>query len=291
MQPHDWNDLKYALALFRTGKLREASRLLGVSETTVSRRIKALELSLGTSLFLRSPQGRYEPTDSALAILPRAEAIERENLALSESIGQKPHQIVGQVRVSSVPLIVNRFLVPKLRPFLQTHPLLTVELVPTSENLDLSKREADLAVRLRRPSSGGLRTKAQKLGALTFGVYAASSYPAEHADTQCWITYDDVHAELPQARWLEDFVRGLERKRSNLRVADAETALEAVANGLGTSLLPDAVAAHDPRLKRLSGDKLTNLPTREVWLLSHIDQSSRRSVVAVKEWLANLPWV
>ena len=77
MQGHDWNDLKYLLALHREGKLTQAGRTLGVSETTVARRIKTLEQSLGTILFLRSANGRYEPTDTALHILTHAETVNR----------------------------------------------------------------------------------------------------------------------------------------------------------------------------------------------------------------------
>ena len=84
MQSHDWNDLKYLLALYRTGKLKAAGRTVGASETTVARRIKTFEQELGASLFLRSATGWYEPTDAALKILRHAETVEMENLAIRE---------------------------------------------------------------------------------------------------------------------------------------------------------------------------------------------------------------
>lgn len=290
MQSHNWNDLKFLLALYRSGKLREAGRTLGTSETTVTRRIRALELDLGAPLFLYSANGRYEPTDAALQILPHAEAIELENLAIREKSGESAHHVKGSVRLSAVPIIVNRVLVPNLASLTCRHPNLTIELVPASDNLDLSKREADLAVRFARPTGGGLRTKAHKLGVMTFDAYAASSVPPDRFETLSWITYDDTHSELPQARWLDAAVLRSPEPRPCLKVADADTALEAVAGGLGKSLLPRVIAEADPRLRPLSPDSDADLPIREVWLLAHADQTARSSVIAAKEWLAGLLW-
>lgn len=289
MQSHDWNDLKYLLALHRTGRLTEAGRALGVSETTVARRVKALERSLEATLFLRSANGRYEPTDAALQILPQAEVIEARNAAIREVSGESADRVTGRVRISSVPIIVNRFLVPRLSALARLHPGLIVELVPTSNNLDLSKREADLAVRFARPSGGGLRTKAQKLGEISFAAYAASVISPDQCRILKWTTYDEAHSDLPQARWLENIERSAEL-RANLRVADAETAMQAVAEGVGKSLLPRAIASSDPRFRAIELEGDTGYPTREVWLLSHVDQTSRLSITVAKDWLTSLDW-
>lgn len=290
MQSHDWNDLKYLLALYRSGKLKEAGRRVGTSETTVARRIKAFEQEIGTALFLRSATGRYEPTDAALKILRHAEAVETANIAMRESLGKIADQVTGSVRVSSVPIIVNRILLPNLAPLIQRYPRLTLELVPAADNLDLSKREADLALRFARPASGGLRTKAQKLGALTFGAYRAQSIAPDQTDSQGWITYDDSCSALPQAQWLEATTADPNERRACLRVVDADTALEAVASGLGKSLLPKVIAEADPRLRALPLNGDTALPVRDVWLVSHVDQTARASVIAAKDWLSALPW-
>lgn len=289
MQNHDWNDLKFFLALYRAGKLKEAARTLGVSETTVTRRIRELEQSLETKLFLRSANGRYEPTDEALQILTFADTIEAGNTAIRAISGKSSDHVAGCVRISSVPIIVNRFLVPNLAALKGIHPLLTIELVPTSSNLDLSKREADLAVRFARPLTGGLRTKAQKLGEMSFAAYAARSISPDQRETLGWITYDDAHSDLPQARWLSTIARSPEL-RATVRVADSETALEAVAQGLGKTLLPCAIADQDSRLQALKPEKGASYPDREVWLLTHVDQTSRLSIAAAKDWLSGLGW-
>ncbi|WP_299691708.1 LysR family transcriptional regulator [uncultured Tateyamaria sp.] len=289
MQNHDWNDLKYLLALYRTGTLRAAARSVGVSDTTVSRRITVLERAVGASLFLRSATGRFEPTDAARGAIAHAEAIEVQNTLIRETLGRAAHAVTGTVRISAVPIVVNRMLVPALGLLAARHPDLCVELVPTSDNLDLSRREADLAVRFARPASGGLRTKAQKLGALSFDIFVPNAATGDQAAQLRWITYDDAHADLPQARWLDAAARGGGRA-AGLRVADAETAMEAVAHGLGKTLLPTRIARSDPRLRCAPGAAGAALPVRDIWLLSHVDQTARASVMAAKEWLVDLDW-
>ena len=289
MQSHDWNDLKYLLALHREGKLTEAGRTVGVSDTTVARRIKMLEEALATTLFLRSANGRYEPTDAALQILSHAESIEASHAAICAISGESTNRVTGSVRLSAVPVIVNRFLVPQLPSLTRLHPDLNIELVPSADNLNLSKREADLSVRFARPSDGGLRTKAQKLGEISFVACAASFISPEQCATLGWITYDEAHSRLPQAIWLERTARS-EDLRAGLRITDVETAMQAVAAGIGKTLLPRAVVLSDPRFRVIEPEDCAKFPSREVWMLSHVDQTSRASITAAKEWLISLNW-
>ncbi|WP_299812668.1 LysR family transcriptional regulator [uncultured Roseibium sp.] len=290
MQSHDWNDLKYLLALHRSGKLREAGLATGVSETTIARRLRRIEDALGVILFVRSAAGLYEPTDAGIELIAHAETVEREHIAIQEKLGGISGTVSGVVRISSVPIIVNRVLVHALASLTDRHPQLAVELVPSAGNLDLSRREADLAVRFARPAQGGLRIRAQKLAELAFGVYGPPPAEAEHPETLPWIGYDEAHSGLPQARWIEAELNRQGAPRASLRVTDAETALEAAAAGLGRTILPRLVADRDKRLSRLPAGDGTSLPVRDVWLLSHVDQSARVSVAVVKDWLAGIAW-
>ncbi len=289
MQDYNWNDLKYLLALGRTGTLSEASRQIGVNETTVSRRIKDLAARMGVDLFVRGTSGRFEPTESALKILEIAERVEQENLRIQEVIGLAGSDLFGVVRITSVPMIINRLLVPYLGSFRETNPGITLELVVDSRNLDLSKREADLALRFARPTAGGLQIKAQKLCSLEFAPYGPAAKPAAKASDLPWIGYEDQQASLPQARWLTAAIQRSGMQSEPLRVSDIESALEAVAAGLGKSLLPRAIARQDPRLQELTEVTAEALPQRDIWLLSHADQG-RRSVAITKEWLSTIPW-
>lgn len=284
MQDHDWNDLKYLLALHRAGRMSGAGRLVAVNETTIARRIRTLERVLGAPLFVRGADGRYEVTEFGQRIVTQAETIEMHHLEISESAGLAHSALIGTVRVSAVPALVNRVLVPGFTPFARQHPELTVELVPEARNADLTKREADLALRFARPASGGLRVKARKLAALKFATYGPKA-ECERADLP-WIVYDDAHASLPQARWLGS-VAG--NNISTLRVCDLDTAQEAVGAGLGRTALPVICAEGDVRLKRCETGGIAP-PERPLWLLSHADQPPRASIEAVKEWIIGLDW-
>lgn len=283
MQGYSWDDFRYLLAVYRAGTLTAAARILGVNETTVARRLKALERGLSVSLFLRDASGRYQATDVARLLVDHAESIEHQSLVIEEAVGLASKKLAGTVRISSVPIVVNRILVPHLRGLCDRYPFLTLELLPESRNVDLTRREADLAVRLARPEAGGQTIHARKIGMLEYSVFA----PAREATPVHWIGYDDDHSHLPQARWLRSMK---EAELGILRVADAETALEAVASGLGVAFLPRMVGINDPRLREIGEHPRSSGHARPVWLLSHVDQKVRASVSVVKDWLAALPW-
>jgi len=291
MQDHNWNDLKVLLALLRSGSLSGAARSLGVSETTVPRRLQNLERCLGADLFIRSGRGIYDPTDLAMEIARHAEMIELEHAQIREKSSKRQSVLQGTVRVSSVPIIINRFLVPRLSDLRLRHPGLGIELIPEARNVDLLKREADLAIRFARPEHGGLSIKTQKLGELNFSTFGPAGVEIGGEAMLGWIGYDSAHANLPQARWIDVAIRKKGQAQSHLWVADAETALEAVASGQGKTILPDCIGTADPRLRRLRGDA-DSAPDlrREIWLLSHSDQSGRASVAAAQNWLTALHW-
>jgi len=290
MQDYDWDDLKFFLAVCRAGRFSEAGRKLGADETTVSRRLRRLEARLGSRLFLRNSAGGHELTPAGEKVLVHAEAVERETAAIGDLTGQTGFGLAGTVRISSVPMMINKVLVPNLPALTAAYPGLEIELVPDARNADLSKREADLAVRLARPSSGGLQIKAQKIGLLEFAVYGPAVAGEDGGKGLRWIGYDDAHAGLPQARWISAVAAEARTARHTLRVADVETALEAAAHGQGKTLLPVLVGAADPRVIRLDGPQTPPLPTREVWLLSHKDQDRRAPILAAKDWLSGLSW-
>ncbi|MFA3918118.1 LysR family transcriptional regulator [Ruegeria hyattellae] len=284
MQDYNWNDLKFILALYRSGRMADAARLVAVNETTIARRIRALERQLGAPIFARIADGRYQATTFGQQIVTQAEMIETQHLRISETAGLTLCSLSGTVRVSAVPVLVNRILVQGFAPFARQHPDLRVEIVPEARNADLTKREADLALRFARPSAGGLQVKTRKLAALQFAVYGPSG-PHERADLP-WIIYDEANASLPQARWLLAKAYG---DISPLRVTDLVTAQEAVAAGLGRSVLPMICAEGDTRLKRCDTGGAPP-PDRPLWLLFHADQDQRASVKAVKDWITGINW-
>ena len=291
MQDYDWNDLRYVLAVHRAGSLAGAARLLAVNETTVARRIRALESRLRTTLFSNSGLGRYAATDIGLAVLEKASRIEQESIAIDEAVGRFRHRVAGTVRLTSVPAIIHQIIVPRLATFHLAYPDIALELVPSTSNLSLSRREADIALRLARPETGGSGAKTRKLGSLEFSAYVSASPPSD-IDRLDWIGYDEENSHLPQARWITQAVAAKHARCAPLRVGDIETAREAVAAGLGRTLLPRMIADTDGRLLRLPDDGLLPaMPSRELWMLWHaLMEGSRRSVSAVKAWLSEITW-
>lgn len=288
MQSLNWNDLKYLLALYRAESVAAAARTLGVSDTTVARRLAALEETLGASLFIRVDAGRHVLTTVGEAVLAQAEVMERQGRAIEDAVGRQGAGLTASVRISAVPIVINRMLIPALPALHVGHPGITIELLPDSRNLDLTKREADLALRFSRPMSGGLSVRAVKLAEIGFGIFGpARSVPSGALP---WITYDDTFKSLPQAQWLAGVARKAEATVAQLRVTDVDTALEVVASGLGQSLLPVNVGTADPRIRRVEEVGLPPLPKRDIWLLSHADEAAREANVAVKAWLREVAW-
>ncbi len=132
--------------------------------------------------------------------------------------------------MSAVPVLANRLIVPNLRGLLLAHPGLRVEVSAEGANVRFRHREADLAIRLARPNAD--RALCRRVGALSYSVYAPAGAGAAGA-TLPWVTYDDAHADLPQARWLAARSDGGAGIAGGLRVADAETMLAAVRAGPG----------------------------------------------------------
>jgi DNA-binding transcriptional LysR family regulator len=142
----DWNDLRYFLAVARSGSTLAASRKLRVSQATVSRRITALEEALGTALFLRSPSG-YALSARGQTMVPMAEAVEQEIAALQNWFAAEGRRLSGDVRVTTVESAANVWLMPALAAFRAQHPQVVAEIIVDDHTLDIAKGEADIAIR------------------------------------------------------------------------------------------------------------------------------------------------
>lgn len=281
MQDMNWDDLRFVLAVARTGSLAGAGRRLGVNESTVARRIAKAETRLRARLFERTPGG-LEPAEAGAAIIRAAERVELEVQAAEKAATGMDDLAAGPVRVTSVPVIVNHVLAPALPELLDRHPLLRVELNADARALSLTRREADIALRLARPH-GESRAIARRVGRLDYAVYGSSS---EGAEASPWITYDDSMADLPQARWIAARLSAGGGAAAPVAVGDAETILHCVKAGLGKSLLPVAIGEGQAGLVRL--EEGPAFPSREIWLLIHPDLRDLVRIRVVVDWLARV---
>lgn len=277
MQELNWNDLRFVLAVARCETLAGAARRLDVNESTVGRRLAQAEDRLAARLFERTA-GRLLPTEVGQTVLASAEQIEQEIQALETKIAGNDHRAAGLVRVTSVPLLVNRALMPALPALLADNPQLRVELIAEPRDLSLSKREADIALRLARPSKES-RAIARKVGRLDYAVYGPAG---QDPNPLPWITYDDSMADLPQRRWM-DAQGDASQAPPPVTVNDAEAIVTGIKAGFGKSLLPVAIADQAPGLARANDDPPPL--TRELWLMVHPELRQLTRVRVVMDWI------
>ena len=279
----DWNDLQYVLAVARDGAYATAGRRLGADPTTVARRVRAIESILRTQLFERAAGGLMHPTEAGAAVIARAEIVEAQIGGLSEVVEGLGCAVNGSVRVTSVPVLVNRVLVPALPALLARYPDLRIELIADARDLNLSRRDADIAVRLARPGDAvGNRVFARRIGILRYAAYASRSR-ADGARDLPWVSYEDAMGQLPQAQWIAE-AAAQDGGLAAVAVNDAESLLQCVQAGLGRSMLPCIVADHTAGIERIDHAGATRLE-REIWTLTHPDVRHLARVSAVLDWI------
>lgn len=196
MRMRNWNDLRYVLAISRGETLAAAARLLGVDDTTVARRLTAMQQATGTRLYQRLADGTLQLTTAGKRTAQHAQKIEREIGALDDALKGTDDAVSGIVRITSVPIIVNHILVPAADSLLQRHPKLRLELVADPRDLSLTRRETDLALRLARPKTGGTKVTARCVGTIRYDVYASVSCSLREAKALPWLTYDESMAHI-----------------------------------------------------------------------------------------------
>jgi DNA-binding transcriptional LysR family regulator len=273
----DWSDLRYVLVLSRTGRLARAAQQLRVNETTVARRVARIERILGSQLFARV-NGVLLVTDIGQIVVQRAEKMEADVGEIRNVATGADTKAAGAVRLTAIPMLLNRIFVPALPGLVEEHPQLQLHLVADPRNLDLIGREADIALRLRRPDKGD-RVVARRLGQFAYAVYG----PARpHRSPLPWITHEVTWSGLPHVRWMAEAIKREPQAGTPLIVNDSELAIHAVGAGLGRSLLPCCIGDRESNLSRLSDQEPV---ARELWLLVHPDLKHLARTRAVIAWI------
>lgn len=276
----DWTSLRHFLELARTGSLSRAARALGVDRNTVARRVSALEAELGLPLFERGPQGwTRTPAGDELASL--ASRVEEDVLAVARRADAHDPAPAGSVRLTTATHLSAHLLVPALPALRAGHPGILLEIAADQRRFDLTKREADLALRMGRPRDAGLVTR--KLSDVAYRLYASRAYlagrrPAVDLGHDAFVTFDDSLASSPQERWLAK----LAQVRVVFRCNSTASLVAAARAGVGVAVLPCFVADGDRDLVALEGPEPVN---HELWLLVHQDLRRTPRVRAVIEWL------
>lgn len=291
----DWDLVRVFLAVARTGQLAEASQRLGLDSSTVSRRLDRLEVELGVGLLERTTAGTFL-TSLGESLLVGAEEMERGFAELGAALDAQEAEAEGVVRLTAPPGLLEHFVAPALHQFVAAHPKVRLELDASVAYADLTRREADLALRVRRPERGDLISRrlvtvrsvplgsvelVQKLGALR-----------DTADAP-WIFWGHDLDQIPEARWLKEHVK----VPPILRTSSFASQLAAAETGLGLCLVPEPYGPARGLVPARPGKALRGafeaLPAADLWLVGHVALRRVPRVAVLWEFLVEAlsqPW-
>ena len=282
----DWHLFRAFLAVVREGSLSSAARTLGTTQPTMGRQVAALEASLGVKLFTRSLDG-LSPTEAGLRLIPSVEAMAAAAEAAQRSASGEVDEERGTVRITASQVIGGEVLPSILTDFHALHPLISVELALSNRNEDLLRGEADIAVRMIRPTQGALVAK--RIGRIDVGLYGHRRYLKTHAMPQrlqdlrqhMLIGYDRDQAAAQMIEKMgAPFIRDMFTFRSDSELAQF-AALRA-GFGIGASQL--GIARRDKNLVPVLHAEL--IFSMEVWVAMHRDLRSNRRIRLMFDHLA-----
>ena len=285
MERFDWDDLRFFLAVARSGRLTAAARRLGADHATVSRRITSLEESLKAKLFERRPQG-YALTGHGEQLLAKAESMETEALAIQSEIGGADMALSGTVRIGAPDGFGASFLAPRLSSLAKAYPGLELQLIAMPRLLSLSKREADVAITLAPPKEG--KVVARKLCDYRLGLYASRDYldsmPPITAPEDLFahriVGYIDDLIFTPELDYLDEVAKGL---RAQIQSSSVLAQMNAVAAGAGIGVIHHFMVPYEPRLVPVLPESVSI--TRSFWLLVHADLKEVARVRAIVDFI------
>jgi DNA-binding transcriptional LysR family regulator len=282
-----WDDVRLFLALYRRRTLAAAAKDSGLDPSTLSRRLAALEHSLGARLFERTRDGLV-PVQAAELLLAAAEEMEQSHGRFARDAANFERTAEGTVRLSVPPGLAEAFVGPALVRLHRRHPGIQIELDASMRFVDLTRSEADLAIRTRRPQTGDLVSV--KLGQRRWlpmqSARTRARRPLRAWGDVPWVGWGDDMASFPPAAWV---ARHVPRPAVVLRTSHVTTQAAAVESGLGVALLPPAyaqVARIAPvRLAPALAAQAAELPVNETWLVGHQALRAVPRVAAVWSFL------
>lgn len=284
----DWNDLRQFLAVARTGSTLAASRETGVNQTTTARRIAALEEQLGINLFERRSTG-YGLTAAGVALVPTAEEVERSVEEVQVRAEAMRRHNAGIFRITTSPTLGEGVLMPILAEYARQRPDLKYELIIADRRLDLTKGEADIALRVgSRPSDPLLY--GSKLMEIGWGTYCGLDYAQRHGvptipsdlAQHTLIMHQGSFGERCAFRWMRSYAPNAPQicQTNNLYslVAAART-------GLGVTALPCYLGDTDTALTRCISP-IVELAS-QLWLITRLELKTQPDVRAMMRFIAD----
>lgn len=287
----DWDDLRVFAAIASEGSLSAAARRLKLSQPTMGRRLQALEAGLGAKLLERvggGPVGNYVLTPKGAELLPMVERMVAAGEAIERARPDFAEDATGTVRVASGPMTI-RFIARRLPELLDELPGIEIELASSYSLINLSRREADIALRNRRPEEGRLAMRA--IPQPSYAVFGGKSYvarqPAARTEAryeQCrWIGFDDTRGHSESFQWLCARIGRVPQ----IRCSNASTILDTLITGAGLAVLPCFLGAEEPALVQLT-PPIDELDREGLWLVVHEDMRDRPRVRLAADRIAAL---
>ncbi|MBL8577553.1 MAG: LysR family transcriptional regulator [Mesorhizobium sp.] len=280
----NWDDVRIFLAVARAGQILGAARRLELNHATVSRRIAALEDSLGAKLFRRLTTGS-ELTLAGERFLEMAERIEADMISARTELAGGDEAISGTVRIGAPDGFGVAFLASRLGALTAQHPDLRIQLVPVPRSFSLSRREADIAITTERPTEG--RLVAQKLVDYSLGLYAARSYAEAHSlpETAAGLKAHRLVGYVPDLVFSPslDYAREFSADwDAAFSISSALGQVEAVRSGAGIGILHAFIARADPHLVPVKAIKPIR---RAYWLVYHESVRSLSRIQAAASFI------
>jgi DNA-binding transcriptional LysR family regulator len=281
-----WDDLRIFLEVGRHKTLSAAARQLGVDDSTVSRRMAQLETSVGETIFVRGRNG-YQLTAKGNELLGCVQDMESSALAIMESRGSRDRRNPrGRVRLATMEGIATLYLAAEFVRMRERHPELEIELVTSSQAVNVSRREADLFLSFFRAEGRGLR--GEPIGQFDLHLYGTAAYLQRHGTprtiedlgSHVFASYVDDLVHLDTVRWLREIVSD---PRVVFHSSSMLAQMSAAAAGVGLVMLPAFAQPERVGLQRVLGEQ-THV-SRVLWLTVHHDLEHTPRVRAVVDYL------
>ncbi|AOB29756.1 LysR family transcriptional regulator [Bordetella sp. H567] len=277
----DWEDLHVFAVFMRQRSLSAAARELQVEHATIARRIASLERDLKLKLVDRRTRS-YLPTSDGETIARLGAGMEEAAHAITRVAEAGQQGVLGDVSLSAPPMLTLNLIAPRLGELRKKHPGLRLHIITETRTASLTQGEADLAIRLSRPTGSALVVR--KLGSIPFWLYASPAY-LEECTSADWtfLAYDESMEQSPQQVWLKAHANGrpIVLSSNHLEIQQA-----AAAAGAGIVGLPFFAGDRDRRLVRV--DSAGPALRRDVWLIVHEDLRRVPRVVAAMEFVSNV---
>jgi DNA-binding transcriptional LysR family regulator len=289
MSNFDWDNFRIFLAAARTQSGLEASHLLKMSQSTISRRIRKLEDDVGSKLFDRSAQG-MRLTAAGHQLLEHVEKLESTFSVMESQVSPGNRmELSGEIRIGATEAFGTFFLMPHLSNFCQRHHGIAMDVLPLPRSLNISKREVDTSVALDRPKANSFVTR--KLGEYRLLPYATPEYLERHPritrvedfQEHRWIDFVDDLLFSPQQFHLHKWSASLKRcLRSTSVVAQAQ----AVKAGLGIAVIPCFLANVTDNLVPILPEHVDI--TRSLWLVAPPERRELARIRALWDYVRDI---